>query len=254
MRIIDCCACGGNGRRARGACKDGRIGRGESALQVRSQQSSGSVPTTAITRARTRRHTYILSLEPGHQVKRRQRLGLVYLKVAHFHWVPRPERRVDRQVAHDVAVEHRRAQRRLVRPRAARHDPHLVRAAGVDDLARHLQVPVRDGVERTAQHGHARSLLHWGHVELRLLSCQSVRGNTHTRTHARTHARTHTHAHTHLLRTHERADPHGHDQSNATRKPLRRSATLQCATQSCFKNGAIGWGWGVYAPRAERDT
>jgi hypothetical protein len=50
----------------------------------------------------------------------------------------------------------RRLERRLVRPSAARHDPHLLRLAGMDDLARALEVTVRYRVEAAAEHRDAR--------------------------------------------------------------------------------------------------
>jgi hypothetical protein len=81
---------------------------------------------------------------------------LSHLDVADADRKARAKGGVHREVAHDQPMHVRRLERRLVRPSAARHDPHLLRLAGMDDLARALEVTVRYRVEAAAEHRDAR--------------------------------------------------------------------------------------------------
>mmetsp|Transcript_44157 Transcript_44157/g.116042 ORF Transcript_44157/g.116042 Transcript_44157/m.116042 type:complete len:247 (-) Transcript_44157:249-989(-) len=72
---------------------------------------------------------------------------LVCLLVANFDAESRPKRRIHCQMAHDEPMHHARLQARLVRPAAARRDPHLVHEPGVHDLGGDVQMRIGDRVE-----------------------------------------------------------------------------------------------------------
>ena len=92
----------------------------------------------------------VLLRELTHEHNGGHRARLVRLAVAHLDAEARAERRVDGEVAHDQPVDHRRLEAGLVGPDAAWRDPDLVGELRVHDLSRHVEVRVRDWVERAA--------------------------------------------------------------------------------------------------------
>mmetsp|Transcript_62463 Transcript_62463/g.182578 ORF Transcript_62463/g.182578 Transcript_62463/m.182578 type:complete len:380 (+) Transcript_62463:668-1807(+) len=100
-------------------------------------------------------HFRMLVPQPTQQVVGVECLGGKALYVDNLDRKPLRERGVHCHLAHAVPVHGGRLQLRLVRPRAAGHQPHLVRTAAVHHLGRAREVRVRDRVEGTPVDRHA---------------------------------------------------------------------------------------------------
>mmetsp|Transcript_40307 Transcript_40307/g.114067 ORF Transcript_40307/g.114067 Transcript_40307/m.114067 type:complete len:334 (-) Transcript_40307:11-1012(-) len=98
-------------------------------------------------------HTGVLGAERGQQVVGVQGLGLRQLDVADLDGEVRGEGGVHGELAHDVAVQRRRLELRLVGPEAAGDEPDLVGLPAVHDLGGGREVGVGDGVVGAAVDG-----------------------------------------------------------------------------------------------------
>ena len=148
------CSCGGPGC-DRAACRVPAAGEAEWRVEGGGRGGSRGRGWVALSLSRPTRLRVL-----GRLGCRRFELGgaacLGHLDVADPDRKARAKGGVHREVAHNQPMHVRRLERRFVRPRAARHDPHLLRLAGVDDLTRALEVTVRYRVEAAAEHRDAR--------------------------------------------------------------------------------------------------
>mmetsp|Transcript_99036 Transcript_99036/g.263163 ORF Transcript_99036/g.263163 Transcript_99036/m.263163 type:complete len:218 (-) Transcript_99036:1052-1705(-) len=103
------------------------------------------------------RRVHVLQLTK--QVVGEQRLPFKALHIANVDAEAGGKHLIHRDLAHAEPVQRIRLDALLVWPRvgpwAARHNPDLVRAAAVEDVGRHCQVLVRDGVKGTPEDRYA---------------------------------------------------------------------------------------------------